>query len=1010
MKAIIFDLDGVITKTATVHSKAWKKVFDEFLIAHSEKEHEPFVPFDRKEDYLTYVDGKPRYDGVRSFLKSREIFLPEGTPDDDQAMETICGLGNRKNEAFNQILEREGVEVYGSTVELIRKCRLEGIRVGVASSSKNCRNILEITGIAPLIETRVDGEVSAELGLKGKPAPDIFWKAADNLGIHYGDCVIVEDATSGVEAGARGNFGMVIGVARENNWGQLTQHGADQVVSDLSEISYDEIMRWFREYVHQRSWDLTYRELDFDKQRSREALLSVGNGYFGTRGAAEELICGHWSYPGTYISGVYNTLPSKVAGKNVFNEDFVNVTNWLPITFKLDDLDWVIAEEVALHEHYQSLNFHTGELTRQFVINDKGQGLISVTTERIASMEHPHLAALRFRLDLMDTESETITIKTGLEGNHINDGVERYRDLNQKHLQPVMEWYYGNFQHVEVETTQSDTKIAQTARVEFLVNGKKADWALTGQTEPGVSELITEAIPLREIKEIVIEKYVYIDAYPADESADPDTTDTLNSISSYNQLRDASFDAWKKIWDKADIFIGGDRLAQKLVRLHIYHLMCTTSHHTINIDCGIPARGLTGEAYRGHIFWDEMYILPFYFLHFPDIARGVLMYRYRRLDAARAYAAEHGYQGAMFPWQSGSTGKEETQKFHFNPVSGKWGDDNSSLQRHVSLAVAWNIIQYHHHTFDEPFMLDYGFEMLLEISRFWSSKCILNPETGRYSINKVMGPDEFHEKYPGAETGGLRDNAYTNVMTAWLFTKVYDLLEKVDSGKKEHLLSRLDFSDEEVSGWVEKAGKLNLVISDEGIISQFDGYFELEEIEFDKYRKLYGNIHRLDRILKAEGKSPDQFKVAKQADTLMLFYVLKPEMVKQLIENMGYQLPDDFLEKNFDYYIQRTSHGSTLSRVVHGWVAGLIGRDDLAWQLFREALVSDYDDIQGGTTAEGIHTGVMAGTVMAVMNLYGGVDLSGEVPVIKPRLPKQWNALSFQFTFRNETYQVNEKR
>jgi trehalose/maltose hydrolase-like predicted phosphorylase len=300
--------------------------------------------------------------------------------------------------------------------------------------------------------------------------------------------------------------------------------------------------------------------------------------------------------------------------------------------------------------------------------------------------------------------------------------------------------------------------------------------------------------------------------------------------------------------------------------------------------------------------------------------------------------------------------------------------------------------------------------MLLEISRFWSSKCILNPETGRYSIDKVMGPDEFHEKYPGAETGGLRDNAYTNVMTAWLFTKVNELLAKTGSDKKDPLLSRLGFSDDELSGWVEKAGKLNLVISDEGIISQFDGYFELDEIEFDQYRKLYGNIHRLDRILKAEGKSPDQFKVAKQADTLMLFYVLKPELVKQLIENMGYQLPEDFLEKNFDYYIQRTSHGSTLSRVVHGWVAGLIGRDDLAWQLFREALVSDYDDIQGGTTAEGIHTGVMAGTVMAVMNLYGGVDLSGEVPVIKPRLPKQWNALAFQFTFRNKTYKVNEKR
>lgn len=1009
MKAIIFDLDGVITKTAMVHSKAWKKVFDEFLIAYCEREHEPFVPFDRKVDYLDYVDGKPRYDGVRSFLKSREIFLPEGTPDDDPAMETICGLGNRKNEAFNLILDIEGVEVYESTVELIRKCRLEGIRVGVASSSKNCRNILDITGLAPLIETRVDGEVSAELGLAGKPAPDIFWKAADNLGINYGDAVVVEDASSGVAAAVRGNFGLVLGLARENNWDELTIQGADIVIGDLSEISFEEIMRWFRVDVHKRSWDLTYYELDFDKQRSREALLSVGNGYFGTRGAAEEAVPQSWTYPGTYISGVYNTLPSKVAGKEVFNEDLVNVTNWLPISFKLDDGDWKTADAVAHLMLQQSLDFNRGDFTRKFEIIDSEDGWVGVRSERIASMDNPHLAAIRQTL-YNGTMAETMTIKVGLTGNHINDGVERYRDLNQQHLKPVREWYFGNFQHVEVETTQSGIRIAQTARVEFLVNGKKADWALSGNTEPGVSELITEAIPLGGIKEIVVEKYVYIDTYLSEESADPDTHDILNAITSYVDLRAASAEVWKKIWQKADIRIVGDRLAQKLVRLHIYHLMCTTSPHSVNLDFGIPARGLTGEAYRGHIFWDEMYILPFYFLHFPEIAKGVLMYRYRRLDAARVYAKEYGYRGAMFPWQSGSSGHEETQKFHFNPVSGKWGDDNSSLQRHVSLSVAWNIIQYHHHTLDEPFMLDYGFEMLLEISRFWSSKCTLVPETGRYSIDKVMGPDEFHEKYPGADTGGLRDNAYTNVMTAWLFTRVNELLSGIEEAKKAILLQRLGFSTEEISGWLEKAGKLNLVISDEGIISQFDGYFDLEEIEFDKYRKLYGNIHRLDRILKAEGKSPDQFKVAKQADTLMLFYVLKPELVKQLIGNMGYALPDDYLQRNFDYYIRRTSHGSTLSRVVHGWVAGLIGEEELSWKLFREALVSDYDDIQGGTTAEGIHTGVMAGTVMAVMNLYGGVDLSGEVPVIKPRLPKQWNELSFQFTFRNKTYQVKEKR
>jgi trehalose/maltose hydrolase-like predicted phosphorylase len=441
-----------------------------------------------------------------------------------------------------------------------------------------------------------------------------------------------------------------------------------------------------------------------------------------------------------------------------------------------------------------------------------------------------------------------------------------------------------------------------------------------------------------------------------------------------------------------------------MLRMHAYHLLCTTSPHNEHIDFGIPARGLTGEAYRGHIFWDELYILPFYHIHFREIVRSVLMYRYRRLDAARDYAREHGYRGAMFPWQSGSKGTEETQKYHFNPVSGTWGDDHSSLQRHVSLAIAFNILQYHHINEDDAFMLHYGAEMILEICRFWASMARLDPASGRYSISRVMGPDEFHESYPGHEEGGLTDNTYTNIMAVWMFEKALRYLERLNASDREQVCKKIALAQEELVTWKEITEKIRVVINEEGILAQYDGYFELKELDWDDYRKRYGNIYRLDRILKAEGKSPDAYKVAKQADTLMLWYNLDAETVSDILARLGYKLPADYLSRNLEYYLKRTSHGSTLSRVVHAYLAIRTGRMDLSWELFSDAVTSDYNDIQGGTTAEGIHTGVMAGTILVALTAYAGLDLSGDSPKINPQMPTHWRRMKFSFWFRGIRY------
>jgi len=235
-EAVIFDMDGVITKTALTHASAWKKMFDEYLHKREKEHGELFVEFTHAGDYLPYVDGKPRYKGVQSFLESRGIHIPFGDPSDSAGAETVCGLGNQKNIAFNEVLENEGVEVYPSTVALLNELKTAGIKLGVASSSKNCKPVLERVDLLDIFDARVDGVVSAELGLHGKPEPDIFTTACDMVGVKYANSIVVEDAVSGVQAGKKGNFGLTIGIARENNRKELEDAGADLVVEDLEEI------------------------------------------------------------------------------------------------------------------------------------------------------------------------------------------------------------------------------------------------------------------------------------------------------------------------------------------------------------------------------------------------------------------------------------------------------------------------------------------------------------------------------------------------------------------------------------------------------------------------------------------------------------------------------------------------------------------------------------------------------------------------------------------------------
>ncbi len=1000
--AVIFDLDGVITKTAEVHSHAWKKMFDGFLQTRSGANFQAFT----QNDYLQYVDGKPRYDGVKSFLSSRGIELPFGDPSDKPELETVCALGNRKNLAFNQVLEKEGVEVFPSTVRWMKWLRENGIRVGVASSSKNCYAVLKAAGLLDLIETRVDGEVAAELHLKGKPEPDIFLTAAENLGVKPHQTIIVEDATSGVAAGRKGNFGLVIGLARENNEQELLANGADLVVSDLEELDLTEIEDWFETGIRNDGWEISYHSYEPQKERTRETLLTVGNGYFGTRGCFDGMDANTVNYPGTYVAGLYNRLTTPIAGKDIENEDFVNIPNWLPFTFKIGEGDWLTVSNATIDRIKRTLNFQNGLYTCHLELTDPQGNQTLLVSQRFASMAQPHLAAATYSIVPLNYSGK-ITVKAGLNGDLINEGVERYKSLNQKHLQPLSEGAEGSRQFVLVQTTQSQLEIAQVADYQFFENDKQDCIHFEHTSKPGVvsGEYTFEA---KENEIYTIKKKVAIFTSKPDDSPQPlvDAIELIDQTPSFEELLEESHQAWEKIWDRIDLEISGDRSAQRLIRLHLYHLMASMSPNNGVLDASITARGLHGEAYRGHIFWDELFIQPLYNLHLPEITKAMLMYRYRRLDAARAYARQYGFKGAMFPWQSGSDGREETQIIHLNPLSGKWDDDHSSLQRHVSLAIAYNVWQYFHTTGDIEFIRNYGLELFLEICRFWASKCEWNPETKRYSIDKVMGPDEFHEAYPNASQGGLRDNGYTNLMASWMFERVPDLLKAVGVETEKDVRGKINLSEAETAAWDQISGNLNLCINADGIIAQYDGYFELKDLDWNFYKEKYGNIYRMDRILKSENKSPDEFKVAKQADLLMTFYNLDKEEVDRILQKLGYPLPGDYLQRNLDYYLQRTSHGSTLSRVVHGKLAMVAGNPALSWQLYSDALSSDFNDIQGGTTGEGIHSGVMAGTVLIALNTYAGINWNGNRLKINPQLPSGWECMKFSIRFKGITYRI----
>ncbi len=751
---------------------------------------------------------------------------------------------------------------------------------------------------------------------------------------------------------------------------------------------------------------LAYDFFDPASEGLREALTSTGNGYFCTRGTAEWQDKGSLHYPGTYVHGGYNRETTIFGGRPVGNEDLVNLPNWLVLKLRIEGEDAIRLDNVEVLDYRHTYDIRSALVQRELRFRDRAGRETSLRSRRFVSMAHSHQAGIEWTL-VPENWSGRVEVVTALDARVTNQIVARYRELEGRHLNPVSLRTFGpDVIALKVQTRQSDIYVAEAARARVFHDDGPIDVERDlYQMEDYIQQVL--AFDVEQNRPARVEKMIALFT-----SRDNAITEPLVAAGRH-VLRYPDFggalaeheSAWTELWDICDVRLPREPRAQLLLRLHVAHVLQVCSRHTARHDAGVPARGLNGEAYRGHVFWDELYVYPFLNLRLPEITRALLLYRYRRLTEARAAAVEAGYRGAMFPWQSGSDGTEETQAIHLNPVSGQWEPDHSRNQRHVNAAIFYNVWQYYQATDDLEFLRDYGAELMLEITRFWASIAHYNPERQRYEIHGVMGPDEFHERYPGAEHAGLRNNAYTNAMVAWIATIAPQVLDLLPTSRCAALRARLDVTDEELRTWEDMSRRMYVPFHDD-VISQFEGYAALEELDWDHYRATYPNIQRLDRILKAEGKDPNRFKVAKQADAVMLFFLFGHDELRALFERLGYSYDSDLARRTIDYYDRRTSHGSTLSFVTYAGV--LAGLDPpSSWDRFMAALESDVSDVQGETTKEGIHMGVMSGTLDLLQRSYVGSSITDDVLRFEPRLLNRLDGVAFSMRFRGTSLQVS---
>jgi len=728
-----------------------------------------------------------------------------------------------------------------------------------------------------------------------------------------------------------------------------------------------------------RNWILGETDFQLEYLGKYETIFTLSNGYMGVRAATEETY--REETRGCYIAGLFDKFPGEVT-------ELANIPDWLNVDLKLDGekFDLNIGKILSYQRQF---NIKDGQLTRNIEWESPKGKKTRLTFERFVSLDNIHFAALKVKIFPLNY-SGAIEICSGINGQTTNSGVQHFKEGR-------LRFSSEGIILMTSRTQESDISLVITTKHRFNLNSK----TLEAKEEVGSQRrkiFSSSRYKIKQKEELSFVKMVtiYSTRDPdfkgkekvSDKEIEKMAIDNLKKFTEigYDKLFDAHKKRWDQLWKQIDITLDGPDFDQLAIRFSQFHIYQMTPVHDERLS--IAAKGLSGEGYKGHVFWDiEIFILPFFIYTFPKIAKRLLLYRYRFLDGAREKAKENGFEGAMYPWECADTGCEVTPKW--GGVDFKTGKPQriwtGELEQHITCDIVYSIWNYFQATYDHDFMYNYGLEIMLETSRFWASRLEYNPEKDQYEINDVTGPDEYSEH--------INNNTFTNYMVKWQLNKTIQFSKWVKMNQPEFwkkVTSKIKLTLNELSDWKEKADKIYIGMDKtSGFIHQYEGFTDKREVDLLKYK---GKVEAITQDYNWEEIT--QMQVLKQSDIIMLLYLLG----------------DDFSQEtkrlNWDYYEPRTLHDSSLSQSIHAILALDIDDIKKGYEYFERSIRIDLgEDLK--TSWGGLHAASLGGNWQAVVNGFGGVRITYDGKLrINPHLPKRWKNLKFKITWRGEKYSI----
>jgi trehalose/maltose hydrolase-like predicted phosphorylase len=704
-------------------------------------------------------------------------------------------------------------------------------------------------------------------------------------------------------------------------------------------------------------WKITEETFDPEKQHHQETIFTIGNGYLATRGTFEE------GYPddsrATFVHGVFDDAPV------VFTE-LANAPDWLPIHVYVNGQRFSL--DAGAIEHFErQLDLRWGVLSRTVRWRSPLGDIATIRFERFASLADEHLLCVRCQV-IPEFEG-VVEIRAGLNGHMDNEGIAHWYWVGQGEQNGVCSLCNS--------TRATEIELALAMRLNTLPTPLQTDY----WDAPNVPT-VRMSFPAKRGQTITVEKFVGVAtsrdvAVPVDKAVEH-----ALAAQSWETALEAHRQSWAHEWDRCDVEIEGDDEAQLAIRFNLFQLLIAAPRHDNRVNIG--AKTLSGFGYRGHSFWDtEIFMLPLFICTAPEIARNLLDYRYQRLPGARQKAQANGYQGAQFPWESADTGEEVTPTWvpHYadrTQLIRIWTGD---IEIHISADVAYAAHLYWQVTGDDQWFMEKGAELILDTAKFWASRAEWDQEAKRYEFNDVIGPDEYHDH--------VDNNFYTNRMAKWNLQtarNVLDWLAEHAPSKAEELIQRLGLNSDVLAKWEDVMSKIYLAVHPDGLIEQFEGYFQRRDVNLASLEPREISAQLLFGI---EGCNETQ--ILKQPDVLMLQYLLREEFT------------DEQVRVNYDYYTARTDHtfGSSLGPSIQAIMACEVGKPDDAYEHFIRAVRADLRDVRGNA-GDGIHGASAGGTWQAIVRGFGGLRVTSEAWSTHPRLPKHWKRLSFRFMHRGK--------